>query len=463
MSKNILLVKLIKSLITFILVSQSSFIFAQSAASHQKSYVVFSKNEYEKHLLWGERFYYLHINSLALKHFKEANTIRPGACFPQYRIQQINQRLNRSLIVHLGDLIVDFNKPAVLIFALVIIIVLSIISMVTALLAVLFNRNRMNKQEKKIQTLKEEFQLLLIDYLMSKNEPVEHFRDRIKQTASVTDHRKVLADQIIDLAKTLVGEEKLRLRELYLHLELHHDSFRKAMSRKWHIKAKGFRELAFMNIPDANNEIKRCLSCRNPVLRMEAQFALIRLDPENEYGFLNRLEKKFTLWEQLNIYETIIFHNLKLPDFENLLYSENSSVICFALRMIHVFKLKKTFTSMVALLTHKDPEVRKLTIQVMGNLKIRDSLPYLKKIYKQETYDNCLTIIQAMAMINDESMLNFLKLVLDKEDDVQLQIEAAKAINRIAHKGPETLTKLLASDYKNYQIIVKHVLDKRIN
>jgi HEAT repeat protein len=128
--------------------------------------------------------------------------------------------------------------------------------------------------------------------------------------------------------------------------------------------------------------------------------------------------------------------------------------------MIQVFRLKKTFHSMVALLTHKKPEVRKLTIQVMGNLKLKDSLPYLKKIYKQETYDNCLAILEAMAIINDESMLNFLRLVLDKEDDVQLQIAAAKAINRI---GPETLSKLLASDYKNYQIIVKHVLDKRIN
>jgi hypothetical protein len=94
---------------------------------------------------------------------------------------------------------------------------------------------------------------------------------------------------------------------------------------------------------------------------------------------------------------------------------------------------------------------------------MNEALPHLKKIYKNETYDNCLAIIQAFASINDENMLNFLKLVLDKEDDVQLQIEAAIAINKAGVKGSETLNKLLQSDYKNYQIIVKHVLDKRIN
>ena len=68
-----------------------------------------------------------------------------------------------------------------------------------------------------------------------------------------------------------------------------------------------------------------------------------------------------------------------------------------------------------------------------------------------------------MAKMPDESVLNFLKLVLDKEEDVQLQIEAAMAINNLGDLGKAELQKLMNSDYKNYQIIIKHVLDKRIN
>ncbi|NJO69990.1 MAG: HEAT repeat domain-containing protein [Bacteroidetes bacterium] len=218
-----------------------------------------------------------------------------------------------------------------------------------------------------------------------------------------------------------------------------------------------------MNIHDADDEIIRCLSSKNDVLRMEAQFALVRLHPENSYSFLDELEKKLTLWEQLNIYENIAFHHLDLPDFERLLKSKNNSVVLFSLRMVKVFKLKKLFNTMAELLSHPDDEVRNQTIQVMGNLKMVESLPLLKKIYKNETYDNCVTIIQAMGNMPDESMLSFLNLVLDKEDDVQLQIEAAIAINKVGEKGSEALQKLLKSDYKNYQIIIKHVLDKRIS
>jgi hypothetical protein len=67
-----------------------------------------------------------------------------------------------------------------------------------------------------------------------------------------------------------------------------------------------------------------------------------------------------------------------------------------------------------------------------------------------------------MGNIADESMLNFLKLVLDKEDDVQLQIEATKAIEKLGEVGVFALNKLISSEYKNYQIIIRHVLDKRI-
>ena len=62
----------------------------------------------------------------------------------------------------------------------------------------------------------------------------------------------------------------------------------------------------------------------------------------------------------------------------------------------------------------------------------------------------------------DVSMMGFLKLVLDKEDDVQLQIEATKAIRNNGEEGVKALIKIMESEYKNYSIIIKHVLDKRI-
>lgn len=417
---------------------------------------------YEKRILWGERFYSLHLNALALKQFEKASEIKPGAYFPKYRIEQLTIRLNRSQNKFVSEYIFDFNKPGFLITALILVILFSLTSMVIALASALINRDNMMRTEKRKQYLREEYQTMLVNYLFATDIDKE-FISNIRKISSKKFNRRVLIDQMIDLSITLTGDEKERLKNLYLLLGLDNDSHRKAMSRKWHIKAKGFRELAFMNIPSANKEIKRCLTSRNDILRMEAQFAMIRLYPDNAFEFLDNLKKEYTLWEQLNVYETITFHQLNLPDFDHLLKSANESIVMFSLRMIKIFQLRKTFNTMLELLSHKSAGIRNMTIHVMGSLKIHDCLPHLKRIYKTETYENCVEIIKAIASINDESMLGFLKLVLDKEDDVQLQIEAAMAINKLGVKGSDTLSKLLTSDYKNYQIIVKHVLDKRIN
>jgi hypothetical protein len=268
---------------------------------------------------------------------------------------------------------------------------------------------------------------------------------------------------MIDLSINLSGNAKQKLRNLFISLKLDKDSVKKVYNRKWHIKVKGFRELAFMDIKDANDEIMQNLHNRNDIVRMEAQLAMVRLIPEDSFGFLDQLSKPFSLWEQLTVYETIMFHNLTIPQFDRWLYSKNKSVILFSLRMIEVFKQRETYPNLFWMLFNEDEDIRHLTIQVIGNLKLKVAIPHLKRLYKTENYDNCIAIIQAIAKMPDESVINFMKLIIDKEDDVQLQIEAAKAIYNLGEIGIKTLEKLLQSDYKNYLIIIKHILDKRIN
>ena len=88
----------------------------------------------------------------------------------------------------------------------------------------------------------------------------------------------------------------------------------------------------------------------------------------------------------------------------------------------------------------------------------------MKKVYAGESPENKLEILRAFARIPDEKNLNFLKSVLDTEEEVQLQIQATKAIENTGEPGISMLIKLMKSksEYKNYQIIIRHVLDGRI-
>jgi hypothetical protein len=274
--------------------------------------------------------------------------------------------------------------------------------------------------------------------------------------------RQVLIDQMIDLAANLKGNDEKKLRDLYKKLGLDKDSIGRAYDYRWHKKIKGFRELSFMNIKDANDAIYSALNSPNEILRMEAQIALVSLSEDNPLEFLSHLTRPFSLWEQITLYELLLQHELKVPAFKKWLTSPNPTVVMFALRMIREYKQKDAEDDLREMLNHHSADVRHLAVQVAGALDMRSTLEPMKKMYKNQEYRTCLEIVRSMGNMPELSMMGFLKLVLDKEDDVQLQIEAVKAIENNGEEGVKTLVKLMKSEYKNYNIIVRHVLDRRI-
>lgn len=415
--------------------------------------------EYEKILNRADWAYRVGLFNIAIREFKKAYEINPKSLYIQYKIREIeNTKHDLESVV----LYFNFDKPDILIKTLIYFIVYFIISLLFILSVILINRGIIDHDKKLKDSFLEKYQQLLVDYLFA-GEDNKEILNSIRNIAASSFSRKILIDQMIDLSINLTGEAKEKLQNLYFLLKLDKDSINKAYNRKWYIKVKGFQELAFMNIPNANDEIINSLHSYNDIVRMEAQLAMVRLNHDDPFGFLDLLEKPFTLWEQLTVYETIMFHNLPIPQFDRWLFSKNKSVVMFSLRMIDIYKQMETYKNLFWMLVNDDEEIRQFTIHVLGNLKIKDALHHLKRLYKGETYVNKITILQAFAKIPDDSVLNFLKLVIDKEDDVQLQIEAAIAIHNMGETGKITLQKLMNSDYKNYQIIIKHVLDKRIN
>ena len=367
---------------------------------------------------------------------------------------------------------VDFevtHSSAFLVKTLVIIIISCILCLVVLLIWILINRNKMHAQQKETQHLMEQFESLLFDYLTS-----EHNEDIYKKIALLAKsefNREILINQMRELSKSMsltmsigVNEEaRIQLSELYNQMHLDQDSIRKIYSSKWHIRIKGFRELAFMDVIEANDKVRQALKSKNNILRMEAQLALVRLNEDDPFGFLDHLIHPFTLWEQLSVYELITIHDLPVPQFSRWITSPNKTVVIFALRMIQVFKQQQASPQVIECLGHTENDIRQMAIIVCGEMQLRETLPHLKHMYKNEEYFNCLAIIHAMGKMPDEMMLGFLKLVLDKENDVQLQIESAKAISKMGEVGIAALVKLMKSEYKNYQIIIRHVLDKRIS
>ena len=390
--------------------------------------------------------------------YQQSENVSPESADSILDEPQLPETENESLQKRF--LIFDIDQPSLLIRSLMIIVIFCIICQFVLLVWILITRNKLHAVQRKTDKLMEQYQTLLVDYLFSDSE--EKLRE-IQKIATSQFNKEILINQMIDLSVNLSGEAKEKLRGLYLKLHLDRDSIDKANNRKWHIKIKGFKELAFMNIRETNWKIRNALKSSNNILRMEAQLALVRLNEDDPFKFLDDLKKPFTLWEQLNVHEQITFHNLPIPDFSRWTDSPNKTVIIFSLRMIQVFKQNHAAQAVISCLEHSDYDVRKTAIKVCGEIQLREALPHLKHMYKKEDYSNCMNIVHAMRKMPDESVLGFLTKVIDKEEDVQLQIEAALAITKMGETGISALVKLMKSGYKNYQIIIRHVLDKRIS
>jgi len=278
-----------------------------------------------------------------------------------------------------------FGRSFALVNLLIIVIVISIVTMVSLLIFILLNRRRMEWKEKLYQYLLEAYQGLLIEYLYGESD-IEKFNE----IASSRYRRQVLIDQIKDVSVNLKGDSWAKLRELYLKLGLGAESLRKAYDRRWHIKIKGFRELAYMNMKDANEEIFKCLNSGNEILRMEAQIALVRLNDDNPFGFLDHLIRPFSLWEQITLHELIVQHGIDVPEFRQWLNSPNDTVVMFALRMIKEFNQISAEGEVRKILNHNSGGVRRIAIEVAGDLKLESTLEVMKRMYKNEDYCNPL-------------------------------------------------------------------------
>jgi HEAT repeat protein len=340
---------------------------------------------------------------------------------------------------------------------------LAIAIVIVILIFMLFNRRRMEKREELKGTLLEMYQKLIFDTLESDEINKREIRD-FKKILNTRFKRNILIDQIVDVGKMLPAEVLTKLRELYRLLGLLEDTRRKINSRRWDLKIKGLKELSHLGIKQYNSTIMKLINSKNKHVRMEAQIALVKLsDSDTPFDFLEHLTQKFTKWEQITLHELMNEGNMEVPYFGKWLYSDNHSVGEFCLRMMREYEQLKNVEDLDRMLYHPNEKIARLAVEVAGDLKVDPVVPSLKKLYKDESYETQIEIVKTLGKIKNPKTIRFLQNVIDVEEDTQLQIEGVKAINAMGEVGDTQLKKMMNSDYKNYNIIIKHVLDDKIN
>ncbi|MDD4812094.1 MAG: HEAT repeat domain-containing protein [Bacteroidales bacterium] len=272
--------------------------------------------------------------------------------------------------------------------------------------------------------------------------------------------KQLLIEEIMKLYPNLSGEIGNRMRAIYVETGLKNESVAKLKNLDWKVRAEGFRELAVLNVPVALEEIERSLNSNNMALRMEARLALIRLDRDDPWCFLSRMKKTFTEWEQLKVYELLKSSNVAIPDFGRWIDSSNQSVVIFCIRMIRAFNQQESHRSLIPLLYHDNPEIRQEVIMTLGHFRKSEFLPLLVERYGIENQDNKKKIIKAVAQIPNDEAANFLRGILDPDQD--LRMEAAEALASIESVGLNGIEEILRKSDEKLQTVGRYLLLKKL-
>ncbi|MCC9167524.1 HEAT repeat domain-containing protein [Pontibacter harenae] len=329
-------------------------------------------------------------------------------------------------------------------------------------LVILLSRLKDGWKYRRSRWMGKKSQQLITAYMFDDEWPRERtIRFRVKKLNNGFN-RQVFLESLISLSQNLIGESAERLSVLYEELGLHQHSKYKLYSNSWDVIAKGICELAEMGMQQDLDLIRSFINHSHPILRSEAQVALIRLEKDAPFAFLNQLSEPLLGWQQMQLARAAHKAHLEnLPAFEQWLSNEEETIVVFCLRMIVQYAQHNAVPKLLELLDHPSAELRREVLVAIRQLEAFEATEKLLEIYSHETPENKMEILKTLPAITLEDNFAFYERVL-LESDRNLQLAAARAMIKSGGKGKAILSGIKDDLQHALHSVAAFALDPRI-
>lgn len=269
---------------------------------------------------------------------------------------------------------------------------------------------------------------------------------------------------ILKIDKSFSGSIDSHIRDLYVALNYHKKAIRNLTSENWGVRAKAIRELAQMDRVEATNQIKLSLNHINPVLRLEAGIALLKLDKDQPFALLG-VNRELTLWQQVNLFE-IVRNGIagNVPLFKTYLNAKQSSIVVFSIKLIEYFQQLDALDELVKLIKNANESIRLQVVETLGVLESEESVEAIINHFEFEENNSIrLACIRSLGKLNTPETLAVLLRILSSSNSEEV-LHAAIAIRDTGQMGRKvlenevSLSKIGTIKYKALQ----HALDSNL-
>jgi hypothetical protein len=304
-----------------------------------------------------------------------------------------------------------------------------ILALIAGMGVILIRKNRRALRKKQLQG---KFQDWLVGIILEETDaqhPGFAVPEDIRLVLQQGFARQELLQELKQLKYSLSGQPGQNLEKLYRQLGLAELSARSLRSRRWHRKARGIQELAAMNQAGFVAEIYPLTNHRHPVVRMEAQIALVFLQQYQGLGFFEDLVYPLTRWHQMKLLQLLASQPIpSAADIIRWLQSTNVSVVQFTLMLIGEQHAGNFQQEVIACLHHPDETIRQQAIACLGEIPSTQASQALRDLFCREPGKSLqMAILAELIKTGTDRDLPFLQ-ELRRAPDAEIRLAAEKTL-----------------------------------
>lgn len=381
-----------------------------------------------------------------------------------HRILQIDWSNVQYTFDEFGRTLYSFPVQIRLLLGLTLIFIICIFILLNIILGSrVYKTKLLNKRKQLRDKYKPLFTRILFedDSLLLDPGLLSHFD---KEDLEKVRHREILSDEIIHLHENFTGEAASRLELLFVKAGFHLDSIEKTRNRRWHIAAKGMRELALMNVKESFSDLTGFLNHKNDILRMEARITMMKLSSDEPLSFLDKIKEPLSAWDMANIHSMLSkMPEQMIPDFSIWLNSPNKSVVQFCILMIGAFRQQDSAGVLIHMLDHEDEKVKLSVIKALRELNAYAAEQKLVNMYPVESDEIKFEIVKALESIGKESTAALMEKILKQPvKNYAISIQAVRTFLSTGTGSRQKLDQIIEMSNPQFQLIVQHAQDKRL-
>ena len=241
--------------------------------------------------------------------------------------------------------------------------------------------------------------------------------------------RRILSRELVNIKKSLSGLSGRNLEKVYSQLNLQQISLKRIANKHWHIKVKGIQDLAIMAQQGNSNMLFELTNDKDPMVRMEAQTAMVRLQGYKGLQFFDNLIFPLSEWHQLNLLYLLGSQPITAENgIFNWLHADNPTVVQFSLKLIAEQHAIEFHEDVVKCLNHESDVVRKAAVICLGQMPSNEAATEMHKLYAREKDKNVkLCIIKELMRTGSDQDFPFLQ-ILQHDGDVDIKLAANKTV-----------------------------------